>query len=202
MHSGQERLTGLDGVADCCQCCPCVPDAVVAMSAVCVHGFSPQFCTLWYCCQPVPRCLPLSAQNSSLLQVFSSLVSLSFSVTDGTHGSPTSSCLRSLWRLLTSVKCGRLSQLSLAVRRTINLYLLSYLHRDWSVDEWRLLGVVLVSEFLGEAVLTMDELSRLPSNRQIIPLTSGRSDGGSTTSGSVTVEVRPQNFTFGPYVDS
>ena len=37
--------------------------------------------------------------------------------------------------------------------------------------------------------MTMDEVNRLPSNRQIIPLTSGRSGIGSMTSGSITVEV-------------
>jgi len=36
----------------------------------------------------------------------------------------------------------------------------------------------------------MDEVHRLPSNRQIIPLTSGRSGIGPLTSGSITVEVR------------
>ena len=68
---------------------------------------------LWWCtcCQPVPRCLPFSAQNSSLLRVLSFLASLPFCLTDGTHGSPTSSCLSSLWRLLTSAKWQRLSQL-------------------------------------------------------------------------------------------
>jgi len=46
-----------------------------------------------------------------------------------------------------------------------------------------------VSEFLGRAVVTLDEVRRVPSNRQIIPLTSGRSGSGTMTSGSVTVEV-------------
>jgi len=43
-----------------------------------------------------------------------------------------------------------------------------------------------VSEFIGRATMTMEEIRRLPGSRQIIPLTSGV---GSTTSGSVTIEV-------------
>lgn len=51
------------------------------------------------------------AGNSYLLRDFSSLVSLPFSFTDGTHGLPISSFLKKkLWRLLILVKFGRLSQ--------------------------------------------------------------------------------------------
>jgi len=50
---------------------------------------------------------------------------------------------------------------------------------------------IVASEVLGRAVVTMDEVRRLPSSRQIIPLTSADRHGiGSMTSGSVTVEVR------------
>jgi len=54
-----------------------------------------------------------------------------------------------------------------------------------------MIDCVSASEFLGQAVVTMDEVRRIPSNRQIIPLTSSRSGAGITTTGSVTVEVRP-----------
>ena len=42
-------------------------------------------------------------------------------------------------------------------------------------------------DFLGRAVILLSELKRVPSSRQIIPLTG--KPGSTTTSGSVTVEV-------------
>ena len=61
---------------------------------------------------------------------------------------------------------------------------------DDQINKWRRFDRVSASEFLGRAVMTMEEVRRLPSSRQIIPLTSGRSGTGSMTSGSITVEVR------------
>lgn len=49
-------------------------------------------------------------------------------------------------------------------------------------------GVNDADEFLGHAKVSMDDVRRLPSSRQIIPLT-GRPKGVTNTSGSVTVEV-------------
>lgn len=43
-------------------------------------------------------------------------------------------------------------------------------------------------DFLGQASVIVDDLRRLPSSRQIIPLT-GRPRTSTSTSGSVTVEV-------------
>ena len=45
----------------------------------------------------------------------------------------------------------------------------------------------LTADFLGRATIAMNELKRLPSSRQIIPLTG--KPGTTTTSGSITVEV-------------
>jgi hypothetical protein len=49
-------------------------------------------------------------------------------------------------------------------------------------------AMVLDDEFLGRALVTIDDLRRLPSSRQIIPLT-GRTSAMTTTSGSITAEV-------------
>ena len=48
--------------------------------------------------------------------------------------------------------------------------------------------VCVVDDFLGQASVQMEELRRMPSSRQIVPLT-GRPRATTSTSGSVTVEV-------------
>lgn len=50
-------------------------------------------------------------------------------------------------------------------------------------------------DFLGQASVTMDDLRRLPSSRQIIPLT-GRPRATTSTSGSVTVEVSSSGWIY------
>ena len=47
-------------------------------------------------------------------------------------------------------------------------------------------------DFLGRAAIPMQELRRLPSSRQILPLTG--KPGASSTSGSVTVEVSSRHI--------
>ena len=47
---------------------------------------------------------------------------------------------------------------------------------------------VLTDNFLGEAIVYMEDLQRNPSSRQIIPL-QGRLGAGEFVSGSITVEV-------------
>ena len=44
-------------------------------------------------------------------------------------------------------------------------------------------------EFLGHAIVSIEDLKKMSSSRQIIPLT-GRANNISATSGSITVEVR------------
>ena len=50
-------------------------------------------------------------------------------------------------------------------------------------------------DFLGGAAVSMEDLHRVPSSRQIIPLT-GRLDAPESTSGSITVEVDRNNMNF------
>ena len=56
------------------------------------------------------------------------------------------------------------------------------------VLEYRARIFALISvDFLGRALILLSELKRVPSSRQIIPLTG--KPGSTTTSGSVTVEA-------------